>query len=298
MISRRKLLKTLARTATGGAMLASYSIVIEPRYRLVVTKWTVATPAWPSTAAPLRIALLSDIHACEPWMPASRIADVVKRTMDLQPDLIALLGDYGEALGDRYCFRGLEPPEWAPPLGALRAPLGVYAILGNHDWWGDVKAVRKELSAVNIPVLENKSIKIAQDGHSFWLAGLADQLAYSKDGEWHGYDDLDGTLAQVTDGDPIILLAHEPDIFARTPARVAVTLSGHTHGGQVYVPFLGAPWIDSSPLGRKHVYGHVVEDGRHLIISGGLGLTARPVRFMRPPEINLVTVTSSAAPGV
>jgi uncharacterized protein len=290
VISRRKFLSTAAGTIAGIGALAGYSVLVEPRFRLAVTEWPVPVPSWPKAARPLRIAILSDIHACEPWMPASRIADIVARTAQLQPDLIVLLGDYIEALGAAYHSRPLSVAEWTAPLAALKAPLGVYSVLGNHDWWFDDKAVRQGLKNVGIPVLENRAVKIARDGHEFWLAGLGDQLARRTGGRWQGVDDLDATMAQITDNAPAILLAHEPDIIARVPPRVAATLAGHTHGGQVYIPFLGAPWIDTSPLGKVHPYGHLVENGRHLVISGGLGLTARPVRFMMPPEITVVTL--------
>ena len=292
MISRRTFLRGAAGALAGTGTLAGYAIGIEPRYRLAVAEWPLELPAWPESALPLRIAALADIHACEPWMSASRIADIVARTMQLRPDLIVLLGDYMEALGDGYRSRALSVREWVEPLAALRAPLGVYAVLGNHDWWFDAKAVRQGLTGAGIPVLENRAIKISRDGHEFWLAGLGDQLAHRKGGTWQGEDDLDATLAQIGDAAPAILLAHEPDIIARVPRRVALTLSGHTHGGQVYVPYLGAPWIDTSPFGKRHPYGHFVEKGRNLVISGGLGLTARPIRFMMPPEITLVSVHS------
>lgn len=295
MISRRAFLRAAAGTLASASALAGYAFIVEPRFRLAVTEWAVSPSTWPAEPPRLRIAVLADLHACEPWMPTSRIAHIAARTMQLQPDLIVLLGDYVEALGDDYRSRALSIPEWVEPLAALRAPLGVYAVLGNHDWWHDAKAVRQGLTGAGIPVLENRAVKIARDGHEFWLAGLGDQMAYRKDGGWRGVDDLDATLAQIADAATVVLLTHEPDIFERVPPRVALTLSGHTHGGQVYVPFLGAPWIDLSPFGREHPYGHFARNGSHLIISSGLGLTARPVRFMMPPEITLVSVGRSGA---
>jgi hypothetical protein len=176
----------------------------------------------------------------------------------------------------------------------LRAPLGVYAVLGNHDGTLDPKAVRQGLEAVNIPVLENQAVKIDRNGHRFWLAGVGDQLArYLDIKNSTASDDLPGTLAQVTDGDPLILLAHEPDIFTRTPPRVALTLCGHTHGGQVWLPFYGNPGAGSI-YDRRYVYGHIVEEGRHLVVSAGLGTSSVPVRFMVPPEITVVNLGSTA----
>jgi predicted MPP superfamily phosphohydrolase len=145
--------------------------------------------------------------------------------------------------------------------------------------------VQRELAAAGIPVLENEAVRLTKDGQAFWLLGLGDQLAI-----WgrtkRGVDDLPGTLAQLTDAAPAILLAHEPDIFARVPDRVALTLSGHTHGGQVRLA--GYSPMVPSRFGNRYAYGHVVENGRHLIVSGGLGTSIMPVRFGVPPEIVLI----------
>ena len=132
-------------------------------------------------------------------------------------------------------------------LAGLKAPLGVHAILGNHDWWED-KTVQREgqgptvarraLEAAGIPVYENDARRLTKAGRPFWLAGLGDQLAYLPARRFRpvkriGVDDLAATLAKVTDDAPVVLLAHEPDVAMRVPARVALQLSGHTHGGQV-----------------------------------------------------------------
>ena len=125
---------------------------------------------------------------------------------------------------------------------------------------------------------------------SFWLLGLGDQIAFLLGRHrYRGLDDLPGTLARVTDDAPAILLAHEPDIFPQVPTRVSLTLSGHTHGGQVRL--LGWSPMVPSDYGNRYAYGHVVESGRHLIVSGGLGTVSAgllPVRLGVPPEIVLV----------
>ncbi|OSJ19986.1 metallophosphoesterase, partial [Bradyrhizobium canariense] len=137
--------------------------------------------------------------------------------------------------------------EWSKALATLKAPLGVHAIMGNHDWWEDRTAQKngggetfghRALAEAGIEVYSNRAVRLEKDGSGFWLAGLEDQLALLPGRKWKrasmgGLDDLDGTLAQVTDEAPVILLAHEPDIFPKVPPRVALTLSGHTHGGQV-----------------------------------------------------------------
>jgi len=181
----------------------------------------------------------------------------------------------------------------------------VHAILGNHDWWDDRAAQRtrkgpvlgrRMLERAGIPVYENDATRLVKDGRRFWLAGLGDQLAFiqgrRKRGtrRFKGVDDLDGTLAKVTDQSPVILMAHEPDIFPRVPERVSLTLSGHTHGGQVRL--LGFSPMVPSRYGNRYAYGHVVEHNRHLVVSGGLGCSILPVRLGVPPEIVLVDVAA------
>jgi predicted MPP superfamily phosphohydrolase len=199
----------------------------------------------------------------------------------------------------------VAPEEWAEALSVLKAPLGVHAILGNHDWWDDLAAQRTRrgpvmgrriLERFGIPVYENDAVRLQKNGHAFWLAGLGDQLAFKRRRARHrhgrkGVDDLPGTLAKVTDDAPVILLAHEPDIFPQVPDRVSLTLSGHTHGGQVRL-FGYSPQVPSR-FGNRFAYGHIVEDNRHLIVSGGLGCSILPVRIGVPPEVVMVDVSAA-----
>jgi predicted MPP superfamily phosphohydrolase len=288
MISRRHFMTLGYASAVAGIAGAGDAFGVEPRFRLVTAEWGVRHPGW--TGAPLRIGILADLHAVEPWMPLPRIASIVERLNACRPDVIVLLGDYVNALRSPYYTTIVPVPRWADALAALRAPLGVYAILGNHDWWsGEVPAIREAFARAGIRLLENAAVPLAWDGGHFWMAGLGDQLAYRRKG---GADDLPGTLRQIGDKAPAILLAHEPDIFQDVPARVTLTLAGHTHGGQVYIPFVGRPATDEN-YGR-YAYGHIEEEGRHMIVSSGLGLSHLPVRFLVPPEIALVTLSGLA----
>jgi predicted MPP superfamily phosphohydrolase len=134
-------------------------------------------------------------------------------------------------------------------------------------------------------VLENDAVMLGVEGNRFWLAGIGDQLAYRLGHrQFRGRDDLPATLARVSSGDPVILLVHEPDIFPRVPDRVALTLAGHTHGGQIRVPIIWPAFVPSA-YGARYAYGHVVEDGRHMVVSGGLGTSIVPARLGVPPEI-------------
>lgn len=306
MITRRNFLKVLGAAATIGVSLGGYAFAIEPM-RLRVQRNAVKPPNWPD-GLNLRIAALADIHACEPWMSAERITYIVDQTNRLDPDLVVLLGDY--AAGHPWVTKGVDTRDWSSALAALKAPLGVHAILGNHDWWDDSEAQRRghgpviartALEGAGIPVYENDAVRLEKAGQAFWLAGLGDQIALlpkRKFGRrrWRGVDDLPLTLSKVTDGAPVILLAHEPDVFPRVPQRVSLTLSGHTHGGQVRL--LGYSPVVPSDYGNKFAYGHIVEGAvgveRHMIVSGGLGCSILPVRLGMPPEVNLIEVGHAA----
>lgn len=294
MAGPKSVLHILSAALVGGLGLPSPALAIEPGFRVAAPLWPVRLSQWPRTAPRLRIAMLSDIHAVRPWMPAERIARIASVAMAAGPDLILLLGDYVTSMSRRYRGAIVPVAEWAQALGTLRAPLGVYAVLGNHDWWDDVAAIRAGLQAAGLPVLENEAVRIEKDGFRFWLGGLGDQLAYGRRvrGRRRGVDDLERVVAQATGDDPLILMAHEPDIFAASSPRVALQLSGHTHGGQVRFPVFGAPVVPSA-YGQRYAYGHIVEDGRNLVVSAGLGVSGLPVRFLAPPEITFVEVQAA-----
>jgi predicted MPP superfamily phosphohydrolase len=298
LLSRRAFVTTLAAGTLASIATGSYAMAIEPRFRLVVTRYALAPSNW--GAGSLRIAALADLHACEPWMPVSRIEEIVAATNALRPDVVVLLGDYVASIKHRLLTGVITPAQWGKALSGLSAPLGVHGILGNHDWWTGAAAARAGLADNGIPVLENDvALLTPENGSPVWLAGLADQLAYAFSPRHRrkgaaGADDLPGTLAKIPDdGRPIILLVHEPDIFPAVPARVSLTLAGHTHGGQVDLPIIGRPVIPSR-YGDRYAYGHVVEDDRHLIVSGGLGCTGLPIRLGVPPEIVLIDIGGAA----
>ncbi|HXI08684.1 MAG: metallophosphoesterase [Bradyrhizobium sp.] len=300
MFSRRQFLKAVGGVGALSVSTAAYGFGIEPE-RLKVTRYHLAPPQWPADFA-MKIAVIADLHACDPWMSLERIEGIVARTNALRPDITVLLGDY--VAGHRKVMRSIPCTEWAPVLGQLKAPLGVHAILGNHDWWDDrsvqregkgVPLARQALEASGIPVYENDAKRLAKNGRPFWLAGLGDQLAYLPARRFRpvrriGVDDLGATLARITDDAPAILLAHEPDVAHRVPARVALQLSGHTHGGQVRL--LG--WSPIAPSGQQLAYGHIRKNC-DVVVSGGLGCSIMPFRLGVPPEIVLVTLGGAGA---
>lgn len=293
LISRRALLATAGAgflvSATGGA----YAGLIEPVLMLDVTSYALTPPGWPADLT-LTIAVIADVHVCEPYVPIRRVEQIVRAVNALNPDMIVHLGDH-EAT-HRFVSGRVPPREWAAAYADLAAPLGLHTVLGNHDWWHNAAEIRQALDGARINVLSNDVELIEHGGKQFWLAGLGDQLAHwlGRRGGFRGEDDLPGTLAKIKTDDPVLLLAHEPDIFVDVPDRVSLTLAGHTHGGQVHIPGLTNPFIPSAYNDRFR-YGHIVEGGRHMIVSGGIGMSGLPVRFGVPPEIVLLKLGNTPA---
>src|SRR5579863_3445673 len=281
-ISRRRVLGGAAGLV--GISLAGttgYAAAIEPR-SLVVTRYALNPPGWPA-GRKLSVTVIADLHAGGPDMMLPQVRRVVETANRLRSDVIVLLGDYTAS----YLIANTKIPyrDWSAELARLSAPLGTWAILGNHDWWHDVAKVRQALADAHIPVLENNAVMLGGEGRRFWLAGLGDQIAFRVGRhQFRGVDDLPATLAEVKTDDPVLLLVHEPDIFPSIRARVALTLAGHTHGGQIRVPLIWPAFVPSQ-YGTRFAYGHIVEQGRHLIVSGGLGTSVIPARLGVPPEI-------------
>lgn len=302
MITRRGLINGSALAALGGAGgLGGYAFAVEPGFRLEVARYKLTPPGWPP-GLQLRIVALADIHAAEPWMDVDRIRQIVARANALEPDVALLLGDYAGGVAP---VSGDVPPEaWAGALSGLRARRGIFAVLGNHDWGrdpmaafaGDARSVPwRALEAAGIRVLENEAVRIVHRGRPVWIAGLGDQIVRQEGRERPGRDDLPKTLAALGPAEePALLMAHEPDIFPHVPDRIALTLSGHTHGGQVR--FFGRAPVVPSRYGERYAYGHIEEGGRHLVVSGGLGCSNLPVRFGAPPEIVMVELGEKAPP--
>jgi uncharacterized protein len=280
-LTRRILLGGLGFGGLLGSATTGYATEVEP-LSLVVTSYRPRLPRWP-VGRHLSMSVLTDLHAGGPNMSTHHIRHIIDVANALRSDVVVLLGDYMAT--HRFVTQRVPYEVWARELGRLQAPLGVWAILGNHDWWQGVERVRRVFADVQIPVLENQAVQLGPNGRRFWLAGLGDQMAIPvARGKFKGVDDLPGTLARVDSDDPVILLAHEPDIFARVPDRVALTLAGHTHGGQIRLPLMWERHVPSA-FGARFAYGHIVEKQRHMIVSGGLGTSIVPVRLGVPPEI-------------
>lgn len=260
--------------------LGLWAFVIEPN-RLSVNEVTISLPTWPTDFERLRIVLISDLHVGSNYIDAAKVQRIVETANAAQPDLILLAGDF---MVTSSVEQTVEPEIIAGGLKPLRARFGVYAVLGNHDWWYDGERVRAALDAAGIRVMENDVARIEHQGKTLWVAGLADA--------WTRKPDITGTLGKVTDDGPIIVLTHNPDLFTDIPARVSLTLAGHTHGGQVSIPFIGRPQVPSQ-YGERYAIGHIIEGNRHLFVTSGVGTSILPVRFRVPPEISVLTITGA-----
>jgi uncharacterized protein len=255
---------------------------------LVVRRVEVVSRDW--SGAPLRIGVISDTHMGAPHMSVARLNSLVRQMNVERPDIVVLLGDYA---GGHQPATARSKGEQAavlsglPPFKGLEAPLGVFAVLGNHDWWFDGPAIEQRLRAQGINVLENTRARIDRPGGVFWVAGLAD---YESTRALPSYS---STLADLPEGEPVLVLTHWPDVFAAAPDGVALTIAGHSHCGQVNLPVLGR-LIHASSGSEKWQCGLYDARGRKLYVTGGVGVSILPVRFLQPPEIAVVTLRSAS----
>jgi predicted MPP superfamily phosphohydrolase len=251
---------------------------VEPA-RLVVNRRELRVPHWPTALSGLTIALLSDLHVGSPHWDLDHLRELVQRTNAEHPDLILLAGDYeinGVWFGSHIA---IEPI--AAELGKLRAPLGVVAVLGNHDWWNDAPRTTRALEGNGVHVLDDETRRIEARGSSFCVLGLRDEIYRKRSAAQE--------LDSAPPGLPLLVLVHEPDVFAALDGRALLTLAGHTHGGQVDLPLLGRLVVPSQ-FGARYAAGEVIENGRMLFVTTGVGTSIFPIRFRVPPEIALLTL--------
>lgn len=263
----------LGAAATGVGYRAAWQ---EPR-SLICPEVALALPGWPPEHDGLRVALVSDLHAGAGHMTPARVASIVDSVLALGADLHLLLGDYLDST--RLGLGRARVRDVARELARLPRAL---AVLGNHDWNSSGPAMGWALRDAGVCVLENQAVAVRE---RLWIAGLACSR--------HRFHDLRAALRDVPDGAAVLLAVHDPDVFPQVPARVALTLSGHLHGGQVNVPGLRRVMLPTR-FGERFLAGHVVERGRQLYVSTGLGTAGVPLRFRRPPEVPVLRLTATA----
>lgn len=282
MLTRRAVLTGGVAAAAAGGMWHFGSGILVQSYRHVVRE----DGAW------FRIGFLSDPHVVEPWFSMDRWRDCVNQVNRLGVDMVVFGGDYS---GYNIPYgKVVDAQAIGKVAGLARAPYGVFAIMGNHDHvadgllggtWGGLSAVERGFGDAGVPVLRNRSVHIPF-GAGFWLAGLDSQVVW---GDGKVLADLGQTLSGIGDEAPVVLLAHEPDVFAAHDPRIALQLSGHMHGGQVRF----GDWTPGplpSRFGKRYLHGLINEAGQSLIVSGGLGYSRVPMRIGARPELTLVEV--------
>lgn len=224
----------------------------------------------------LRILLLSDIHVAGPDMPPERLGRIVRQVNAQRPDIVLIAGDF--VSDKQLAITRFSLSEAIAPLHGLRSRLGTFAVLGNHDHWRNAAEAHAALHRVGVTVLDNDAARAGP----LVIGGLDDAFTH--------HDDLNTTLRAMADlgGEPV-LLSHSPDPFPRVPAGVTLMLAGHTHCGQIRLPFLGAVSY-MSEYGAKYACGVVVENGKTLIVGAGLGTSILPLRLGAVPDMWSITI--------
>lgn len=276
-----KKLKTLIKYALAfiGGILAAWAFWLEPsslttqRYSLTMTHKTQVHP--------LRIGIVSDIHIGRFFGDEKRLERIVNTLNEENPDLIVFLGDFVAQTSATAFVKA------APKLNSLKAPLGAYAVLGNHDWWSGKTEVVEALSTTGIQLIDNQHIDLTWKGSPLRLIGLGDY--------WEDENLWDYIAAHKSTDIPSIAITHNPDVFPRIPSDISLVLAGHTHGGQVSFPIINAPIVPSQ-FQDRYRYGLIHEDGHHLLVTSGTGNSILPVRFRVPPEVVIAEIgfTNSA----
>ncbi|MEP6963584.1 MAG: metallophosphoesterase [Acidobacteriota bacterium] len=228
---------------------------------------TLALPHW---TADLKVAVVSDLHVGSPHVGPDRLRRLVAEINDRHPDIVLLLGDF--VVADSLSRNAITAARIAVELQQLNPPLGTYAVLGDSDNAYGGKNVYDALTYLGLHALENEAVRVERESGSFWIAGVADSKT--------SQPDIETTLEPVAGDEPVLLITHNPDLFPDVPESVSLTLAGHTHGGQISLPFLRHPQS-----------GHIVESGRHLFVTTGIGTSGVPARLGVPPEIVILHLT-------
>lgn len=264
-----------------------YAGWIEPN-RLVVHEKSVQINHWDKSLDGFKVVAISDIHGGSDFIDEAKLKQIVELANAQNPDIIVLLGDFVSQVHDdgntAIQNRALKMPmeTISQNLQDFRAKHGVFAVIGNHDWWYDEKDCRAELEKVGFTVLENEAKSFEVNSKTVTILGIEDFWKNRK-------VEIKDILAKLPSQENIIGITHNPDSFDQTPKALAILFAGHTHGGQVKFPFIGAPIV---PAKKEFTAGHVSKDGRNLFVTTGIGTSGLGVRFQVPPEIAVVTLNS------
>lgn len=241
----------------------------------VVRHTSIRSSDWPDNQPPVRIVFLSDIHAAEPGASPAHIAEIMQLVNSQEPDIILLGGDFVSTKQITWSHPDFTAA--VAPLADLEAPLGVYAVLGNHDHWRDAEQGKLALEEIGITVLDNDALQVGP----LALGGVDDAFTH--------HANVPSSIAAMGKLNGLkVLLSHSPDVMPEADGADLV-LAGHTHCGQIAFPFIG-PIVTMSRFGDRYACGQIKEDGRTLIVGSGTGTSLLPIRFGAPPDIWVIDV--------
>lgn len=277
LYSRRNIIRSLAALAVAGPTTAA---IASDRKKLKIERVEIQVPGLPASMDGFRIGQISDLHL-EPFTTQEDIWNAVQTLNSLTPDMVAVTGDF---VTNNTKAAGLV----ADTVACAEAPYGVFASLGNHDFWSGPEDVVRALNQKNIPVLCNETRQVRTDKGTLWLGGI-DSVYINK-------PDVRKTLQDWKDTQPLVLMMHEPDAADDIAAAgvKALQLSGHTHGGQLVFGKNSPSPIRRARHGKKYLAGHYKVGGVELYVNRGIGCVGVPWRIGAPPEVTEITLRSPA----
>lgn len=255
------------------ALIAAYSYFIEPG-RLIVKEKDLNIPRWSEKLNGFKIVAISDIHGGSNNVTEEKLRRLVEKANEQNPDLIVLLGDFVSEV--RFKSKDLRMPvkTIADNLQGFEAKYGVYAVIGNHDWWHDEKVIRSEFERAGIKFLENEVREIKIGDETIWLWGIEDY--------WRQRRVPTAAFDTIADKKNVLAITHNPDSLLKAPNETSLMLAGHSHGGQVKFPFYGAfAFVNDERVNA----GEAVVDGKHIFVTSGVGCSGPQIRLNVPPEI-------------
>ena len=264
------------------ALVAAYAYFIEPA-ELKIHAVTLNVSHWSKDLDGFKIVAVSDIHGGSNDATEQRLRYLTEQVNAQNPDIIVLPGDFVSQVNGKSSDLKMPIETVAENIRAMRAKYGVYAVIGNHDWWYDEKRVRAALENVGIKVLNNETFSFPVKNQTVTILGIEDFWK-------HRAVPIQDAMSKINPQENIIAVTHNPDSFDQTPDSIALVIAGHTHGGQVWIPVYGAPVAVSQ---RKYYVSHYVENGRNLFVTSGFGTTGPPIRFLVPPEIAVITLNAA-----
>ena len=297
-LSSRSVLGLLAAAAALAAAIAAYAYFVEPQ-RLVIDRQELPVRGLDARLEGLKIVAIADIHAGSNGADAQKLRRVVEETNQQEADIVVLLGDYISEDRNSPSGFAVPVPLIVEELAGMRAKYGVFAVMGNHDAGAATEQLTRGFQSVGYQVLNGKLAVLNINGAKLRLLGTKDHQQITI---WKNFSDENKALLASTEGQgDVIILQHSPDILPIITGNLEISkdlrlmIAGHTHGGQVWFPVIGAPIVPSS-YGQKYAAGHIKDALIDIFVTTGVGTNILPFRFMVPPEIAVLTLRRTDAP--